>query len=72
MQCPQTFNLSVAFGKGSGCARLRSSECMASTQMDFMVPELREERKGSKLDILEVTHLINGGAKLTEKRRKIC
>ena len=45
---------------------------MAGTQMDFMVPELREERKGSKLDILELTHLIDGGAGLTEKRRKIC
>ena len=45
---------------------------MAGTQMDFMIPELTKERKGSKLDLLELTHLIDGGAEVTKKRRKIC
>lgn len=38
---------------------------------NFMVAELRKEREGSKLNIQELTHFVDGGEALTEKRRKM-
>ena len=36
-----------------------------------MVAELRKERDGSKLNLLELTNFIDGGEAMTEKRRKM-
>ena len=38
---------------------------------DFMVEELRVERERSKLDLEQLTNLIDGGEMFTEKRRRM-
>ena len=43
---------------------------MASTR--FMVEELRREREQSSLNLEELTHFIDGGEFITEKKRHIC
>ena len=39
---------------------------------DFMVPELRRERLGSKLDIPQLIHFLDGGEEITKKRKEMC
>ena len=51
--------------------RIRLS-AMAAASADFMVEDLKKEREGSKLNNQELTHFLDGGEWMTEKRRKIC
>lgn len=48
---------------------------MASVQSEqkngFMVEELRVERERSKLDLEQLTNLVDGGEMFTEKRRRM-
>lgn len=48
-----------------------TSNMAAGTKESRMVPELRIERERSKLNVEELTHYIDGGEPLTERRREM-